>query len=271
MSQDKRNKRASAPSDKTEIGVNTETEQPEEAGEDDVALEAGSDGASQPIDEDAEETEHVELLDPLEAARAEASELKDKLLRALAESENVRRRAQRDREAASTYAIANFAREMLKVADNLRRALDSIDDEARRESESVESLVVGIEMTEREMLNAFERVGIKSIQALGQRYDHNLHEAMFDVEDATQPAGTIVQVLEGGYMLGERLLRPAKVGMAKGGLAATGATRAQESLKSVVFEPQDETAPPPSVQSTTAYDKRSEGGGPTGSKLDEKL
>lgn len=296
MSQDKRDERETAPNDKTETTGDTKAEQPEQpekAGEDDVASEAtaeetpeaGSDAASEPIDEGADDTELVELLDPLEAARAEASELKDKLLRALAESENVRRRAQRDREDASTYAIANFAREMLKVADNLRRALDSIGDEARRESESVESLVVGIEMTEREMLNAFERVGIKPIQALGKRYDHNFHEAMFDVEDTTQPAGTIVQVLEGGYMLGERLLRPAKVGMAKGGPAATGATgatgaqesqeaqnsqKSQMSQKSVASEPQDETAPP-SAQSTTAYDKRPKDGGPTGSKLDEKL
>ena len=282
MSQDKRDERETAPNDKTETTGDTKAEQPEQpekAGEDDVASEAtaeetpeaGSDAASEPIDEGADDTELVELLDPLEAARAEASELKDKLLRALAESENVRRRAQRDREDASTYAIANFAREMLKVADNLRRALDSIGDEARRESETVESLVVGVEMTEREMLNAFERVGIKPIEALGQRYDHNLHEAMFDVEDATWPAGTIVQVLEGGYMLGERLLRPAKVGMAKGGPAATGAMGAQESQESVATEPADEAAPPPSVQSTTAYEKRPEESGPAGTKLDEEL
>ena len=278
MLQGKRTKRETAPKDTTEATGDAEAEQAEqaeEAGGNEVAPEAATeqapDAAPGPVDADADETELVELVDPLEAALAEAAELKDKLLRALAETENVRRRAQRDREDASKYAIANFAREMLKVADNLRRALDSIGDEARRESESVESLVVGIEMTEREMLNAFERAGIKPIEALGQRYDHNLHEAMFDVEDATRPAGTIVQVLEGGYMLGERLLRPAKVGMAKGGPAATGAMGAQESQESVATEPADEAAPPPSVQSTTAYEKRPEESGPAGTKLDEEL
>ena len=285
MSQGKRTKRKTAPKDTTEATGDAEAEpaeQAEETGEDEEASEAATeqapeaapDAAPGPVDADADETELVELVDPLEAALAEAAELKDKLLRALAETENVRRRAQRDREDASKYAIANFAREMLKVADNLRRALDSIDDEARRDSETVKSLAVGVEMTEREMLNAFERAGIKPIEALGQRYDHNLHEAMFDVEDATWPAGTIVQVLEGGYMLGERLLRPAKVGMAKGGPAAADATGAQESQESQEFvatEPADEAAPPPSVQSTTAYEKRPEESGPAGSKLDEEL
>ena len=272
MSQGKRKKRKTAPKNTTKTAGDAQAQQAEQAegsGEDEAAPEAATEEApdAAPVDADADadadETELVELVDPLEAARAEAAELKDKLLRALAETENVRRRAQRDREDASTYAIANFAREMLKVADNLRRALDSIGDEARRESDAVEGLAVGVEMTEREMLNAFERVGINPIEALGQRYDHNLHEAMFDVEDASQPAGTIVQVLEAGYMLGERLLRPAKVGMAKGG---PGAAEDTESTDSV-----DEEAPPPSAQSTTAYEKRPEEGGPAGSKLDEKL
>ena len=262
MSQGKRKKREKAPKDTAAAAGDAEAEQAEqteEAGEDAVAPEAvteevpeaAPDAAPDAVDADPDETELIELLDPLEAARAEAAELKDKLLRALAETENVRRRAQRDREDASTYAIANFAREMLKVADNLRRALDSIGDEARGANESVESLVVGIEMTEREMLNAFERVGIKPIEALGQRYDHNLHEAMFDVDDATRPTGTVVEVLEGGYMLRERLLRPAKVGISKGGPGAVEAT-----------EPIDEDAPPSSTQSTTAYEKRPEEGGP---------
>lgn len=270
MSQGKRTKRETAPKDTTDNDETVEEEQAEDPGEDapapeaetEEAPEAAPDAAPDAADETADEPELPELVDPLEAAQAEAVELKDKLLRALAETENVRRRAQRDREDASKYSIANFAREMLKVADNLRRALDSIDEEARRGNETVESLAVGVEMTEREMLNDFERVGIKPIEALGQRYDHNLHEAMFDVEDTTRPVGTIIQVLERGYMLGERLLRPAKVGVAKGGPPATVAAETAD----------DETAAAPSPpQSTTAYDKRPEEGDPAGSKLDEKL
>jgi molecular chaperone GrpE len=282
MSQDKRTKRETAPKDTTDSDETAEEEQAEDPGEDapapeaeteeapeaapdaapDDAPDAVPDAVPDAADETADEPELPELVDPLEAAQTEAVELKDKLLRALAETENVRRRAQRDREDASKYSIANFAREMLKVADNLRRALDSIDEEARSGNETVESLAVGVEMTEREMLNDFERVGIKPIEALGQRYDHNLHEAMFDVEDTTRPVGTIIQVLERGYMLGERLLRPAKVGVAKGGPPATADAETAA----------DETAAaPPPPQSTTAYDKRPEKVDPAGSKLDEKL
>jgi molecular chaperone GrpE len=121
-------------------------------------------------------------------------------------------------------------------------------------------------MTEREMLNTLERVGIKPIEALGQRYDHNLHEAMFDVEDATQPAGMIIQVLERGYMLGERLLRPAKVGVAKGGSSVAEETQPTQPTATA-----DEEAPQPSAQSAAAHEKRPKADGPAGSKLDEKL
>ncbi len=270
MSQGKRKKRESVPKDKKKGAKATAAEQAEIAGEDEKAPEAAPEEAPETApdaaDADAAEEEVVELVDPLEAARAEAAELKDKLLRALAETENVRRRAQRDREDASKYAITNFAREMLKVADNLRRALDSIGDEARRDSETVENLTVGVEMTEREMLNTLERVGIKPIESLGQRYDHNLHEAMFDVEDATQPAGMIIQVLERGYMLGERLLRPAKVGVAKG-----GPSTAEETQPTQPTATADEEAPQPSAKSAAAYENRPEADGPAGSKLDEKL
>lgn len=147
----------------------------------------------------------------------EVASLKDRLLRAMAETENVRRRAERDREDASKYAIANFARGMVVVADNLRRALGSVDATARETDANLETLCVGVEMTEREMLSAFERVGIRSIQAEGQRFDHNYHEAMFELEDPSKPAGTVVAVIETGYVLGDRLLRPARVGVSRGG------------------------------------------------------
>lgn len=196
------------------------------------------------------------------ALEAEVADLKDKLLRALAEAENVRRRAERDKIEISKYAVAGFAREILPVADNLRRALDSIDQKTREENETVEALVVGVEMTERDMLNAFERFRITPIEALGRKFDHNLHEAMFETEDKDQPEGTVVQVLQTGYMLGERLLRPAKVGVSKGGSKA-----APEA------EPAAEAAAEPAAKGpAAAYKKQAEQqGDAAGSKVDEKL
>ena len=191
----------------------------------------------------------------LAAFEIETADLKDKLLRALAEAENVRRRAERDRVDASKYAAANLAREVLKGADNLRRALESVTAEARGENEALENLAVGLEITERELLNAFERAGVRSIEALGQRFDHNLHEAMFEIEDADHPAGTVVQVLETGYMLHDRLLRPSKVGVGKGGPKA---------------ETKD-TAPPkpaPKVDTAKAYEKKDAA---AGAKVDKEL
>ena len=186
---------------------------------------------------------------------AENADLNDKLLRAMAETENVRRRAERDREDASKYAIAGFAREMLSVGDNLNRALGSIDADARKDDENLENLAVGVEMTEREMLAAFERAGVKPIEAEGQRFDHNFHEAMFEIEDPNQPAGTVMQVIEKGYVLGERLLRPSRVGVSKGG-------------------PKPEAPEPPredkadTKAGTQAYESA---GGPAGSNLNEEL
>ena len=155
--------------------------------------------------------------DPVSRLEAEVADLKDKLLRAMADAENTRRIASRERENASKYAIANFARDMLTVADNMDRALQSIGEEKRKESEDMENLFVGVEMTQRDMMAAFERVGIQTIDAMGQAFDPALHEAMFEAPDESVPEGTVVQVLQTGYVLGDRLLRPAQVGVAKGG------------------------------------------------------
>ena len=162
----------------------------------------------------AEETgeEAVEELTP----EQQVEELNDKLLRALAEAENVRRRAEREKLNAAKYAITNFAREVLGVADNMKRAMASVDSEARKKDPALEQLMVGLEMTEREMLSTFERFGIKPIEAMGEKFDHNLHEAMFELDDTSKPAGTVMQVVEAGYVLNDRLLRPAKVGVSKG-------------------------------------------------------
>jgi molecular chaperone GrpE len=146
---------------------------------------------------------------------AELADAKDRLLRALAETENVRRRAQREREDAQRYAVTNFAKDMLNVADNLRRALESMPD-ADALDERTRNLLTGVAATERELLAAFERHGIKKLEPrAGDRFDHNLHEAVFEVENTGQPAGSIIQVLQPGYQLHDRLLRPAMVGVAK--------------------------------------------------------
>ncbi len=211
-------------SKKTEDQPAAEEESP--AGDsDDQAVEAEGVDAPTPETEDAEE-EAAEAPTPetdddtsdeypdFETALATAQ---DKLLRALAEAENVRRRGEREKVDASKYAIAAFAREMLSVTDNLRRALDSVDADARANDAALDTLMIGVEMTEREMSNAFDKVGISPIEALGQPFDHNVHQAMFELDDPSQPAGTVVQVLQGGYMLHDRLLRPAQVGVSKGG------------------------------------------------------
>jgi molecular chaperone GrpE len=155
---------------------------------------------------------------------AEIARLKDQALRALAEQENTRRRAQRDIEENSKYALSNFARDMLPVGDNLRRALETISAEARAADPALAKFAEGVELTERELLNILERNGIKRVDPVGQPFDHNFHQAVMQVENATQPPGTVVQVFQPGYTINGRLLRPAMVTVAKGsGAGAPGA------------------------------------------------
>ena len=160
----------------------------------------------------------------LTTAEAEAAEFKDRALRALAEVENIRRRAQREREDAVKYAAANIARDLLSTADNLRRALASVN-EASVTDDVTRNLLTGVAATERELLAAFEKNGIKRLDPKGARFDHNFHQAIFEAESTGKPAGTIVEVLQPGYVLHDRLLRPAMVGVAKGGAAAPYADR----------------------------------------------
>jgi molecular chaperone GrpE len=171
-----------------------------------------------PIESESEGRPATELStdDRLVALEAELAEQKDRLLRALAETENVRRRAQREREDASKYAVTGFAKDLLSAADNLRRALDSLP-EREVKDERTRSLLAGVAATERELLGVIERHGIKRVDPLGERFDHNLHQAIFEVDRADQQSGTVVEVLQPGYVLHERLLRPAMVGVAKGG------------------------------------------------------
>jgi molecular chaperone GrpE len=160
------------------------------------------------------------------ALEAELAEHKDRLLRALAETENTRRRAQREREDAAKYAISGFAKDLLSAADNLRRALDSLP-EKQVTDEGIRGLLAGVAATERELLSAFERHGLRRIDPKGERFDHNFHQAIFEAERVDRPAGTIVEVLQPGYVLHDRLLRPAMVGVAKepANAAARGASQ----------------------------------------------
>lgn len=157
--------------------------------------------------------------DPLAKAQAEIAELKDRLLRTAAESENLRKRMEREKEDALKYGAAKFSKDVLTVADNLRRAIETLPKSEADASEPVRNLVVGIEATERELLSVFERHGITRIDPKGQRFDPNQHQAMFEVQDPTQPSGIVVQVIAAGYMQHGRLLRAAMVGVSKGGPA----------------------------------------------------
>lgn len=164
------------------------------------------------------ETTESGSLDAMAALTAERDELKDRTLRTLAEMENLRRRTEREVADARAYAVTNFARDLLTAADNIRRAIESVPAEARETADGAfKALLDGIELTERDLAKTFERHGVKLLEPKGQRFDPNRHQAMFEVPDAEVPSGTVVQVMQAGYVLGDRVLRPALVGVAKGG------------------------------------------------------
>lgn len=145
----------------------------------------------------------------------ESADLKDKLLRALADTENLRRRSQKDLEDARKYAAVNFARDILSVADNLRRAIEALPEQDSTAPNTLDGLIEGISLTEKELLSTLERHGIKKLDPLEQKFDPKMHEAMYEVPTTNADIGTIVQVVEVGYIIHDRLLRPAKVGVAK--------------------------------------------------------
>ncbi len=166
----------------------------------------------------AEQAAPAETKTPREVElEAELAQLKDQLLRAVAETENVRRRLETQAEERGKYAVTNFAKDMLQVADNLRRALDSIPADARETDAVAQKLSEGVELTERSLLSALERYNIKRVEAMGQRFDPHLHQAMMEIEDTSKPAGTVVLEMQAGYTIADRLLRPAMVGVSKGG------------------------------------------------------
>jgi molecular chaperone GrpE len=183
-----------------------------------VAPEAANDAAEVTMEAGTE----TPSVDPLQALQAENAELRDRLLRSVAEMENLRKRTEREINDTRAYAIASFARDMLTANDSLNRALTMLPQEAREAGDpTTKSLIEGIEMTEREMQRLLAKHGVTPIEAEGQKFDPHKHQAMFEVPDPTRPEGTVVQVVQAGFAIGDRVLRPAMVGVAKGG-GATG-------------------------------------------------
>ena len=146
----------------------------------------------------------------------ETANLKDRLLRLAAEMENLRKRTEREKAEATLYAATNFARDLLSVADNLGRAVQAVsEDDRARADEHTKNLISGVEVVERELNQVFQRHGIRKIEAVGAKFDPNMHQAIFEVPTAEKPPGIVMQELQSGYAVGERCLRPAMVGVSK--------------------------------------------------------
>jgi len=172
-----------------------------------------------PADVGTSQTEEAKIAALVETLAKENAEDKDRLLRTLAEMENLRKRTEREVSDMRQYGIASFARDVLAVADNMERALEALDAELRETANpATKTLLDGVELTERELLKVLEKHGVTKFEPKkGDKFDPNLHQAMYELPDPTQPAGTVAQVVQPGYMIGERMLRPALVGVAKGG------------------------------------------------------
>lgn len=170
-----------------------------------------------PNGEEQAETSVNAAEDALAEAQAEIGKLKEQILRAMAETENTRRRMKKEADDAQKFAVGSFAKEMLIVADNFRRALDAVPQQDGAGGDTLKNLIAGVEATERQLLAAFEKFGIKKLDPLNQPFDPHFHQVMMEVEDPSKPAGLIVQVLQAGYMIHDRLLREAMVVVAKGG------------------------------------------------------
>ena len=208
----------------------------ETVAQNDNAASAAPAGEDPPVKAEAGEAKAAAAADAtpvpeaqLEELRVKNAELNDRLLRLAAEMENQRKRAEREIADTRTYAIAGFARDMLTATDSLSRALMMLPAEARESADgALKSLIDGIELTEREMQRLLAKHGVKPIEAEGEKFDPHKHQAMFEVPDPTRPEGTVVQVVQAGFSIGERVLRPAMVGVAKGGPKAGQTEHAQD-------------------------------------------
>ena len=196
------------------------------------------DAGAEPESRETSQAPEAKTIDPNDHASV-AAEYKDKLLRVLAEMENLRRRTDREIADARVYGISNFARDIVAVADNMARALGAFDAKLREQADAgTHALLDGVELTERELAKVLEKHGVKKFDPLGEKFDPNLHQAMYEIPDVSRPAGTVAQVVQPGYMIGERVLRPAMVAVAKGGpKSASGEPPANDNAGSA--PPQD--------------------------------
>ena len=243
-----------------------ESKPADDAVDDKEAAAANDEGP--PELESESEPETVDNQPPTyEELQSEVAALKDQLLRALAEAENIRRRTEREKDDMSKYAITNFARQIVSVADNLMRAIDSVSEEARTANDEFNNLYVGIEMTGRELTTSFEQFGIKEIDATGKKFDHNLHQAMFEIDDPSQPAGLVVQEVQRGYTIHDRLLRPAMVGVSKGGPKLESNGEEKESVEPPVEKAASNTSAAYEKQSEAADQEAESGDGQVDKKL----
>ncbi len=220
-----------------ELNAQTTSQNPELIDEEPLELnvEYGAEG-----EKSADHAAIEGLIQQLETVTLENKELNDKVLRVMADMENLRRRKDREISDKEKYAVTDFAKEIVSVADNIQRAIASVPAEAIENDAPLKALLEGVQMTERELNNALEKKGIVQINALDTPFDPNLHQAMFEVEDPEKPAGTVVQVIQAGFTIGERTLRPAMVGVSKGGPKAVK-TEAEE----VEEQPAEETSETP--------------------------
>ena len=187
---------------------------------------AATDGAAGDILNDAlatggaETKRDAEAQDPLTVTIAERDQLKDQLLRALADTENMRRRSEREASNVRKYGHTPFARDLVGAIDNLARVVESAPENLAQADETVKSLITGIQLSWTELQSVIEKHGIKRVEPLGEKFDYNLHQAMFEVPTNDQPSGMVLEVVQHGYVLHDRLLRPAMVGVSKTGDAA---------------------------------------------------
>jgi len=178
-------------------------------------LETPTSETKEQASEQDQETEKVETSeDIIDKLNEEISSLKDQRLRAIAELENFRKRAEKDQSDALKYGISNFAKEIINISDNIERAQSSIPEEAKN-NETIKPVIEGIDLIAQSVVTTFEKIGIKKIESLNEKFDHNLHQAMMEIENYDLEPGTIVQELIPGYTLHDRLLRPAMVGVSK--------------------------------------------------------
>ena len=167
-----------------------------------------------------EESDVEAVVDPREveiaALKEEVAQSKDRLLRLAADMENLRKRTDREKAEATLYAATNFARDLLSVSDNLRRALEALPQDEREQAGEIEkNLIAGVEVTERELTNVFQRHGIRRLETVGQKFDPNYHQAIYEVPTSEKPPGIVMQEMQAGYAVGDRCLRPAMVGVSK--------------------------------------------------------